>query len=541
MLREVHARNFLLFKDVSVNFHPGFNVITGETGAGKSMFVRLLRSLFGDYKAKEMIGPFEDGFWIEAVFDNDNEIVQKLKESDIPIEDLMIIKLAGTHDRFTARINGSVVSTKILKEFLPKTFEIHSQNAFQKMRTDSFHVEMIDRYAGEKIKPIMDQYIENYQKLRELKALQAELPGNSSEMLRTLDFLGFQIQEIQEAALMKGEDDLVSGELKVLSNFNFIRERLSAVMSILDDSPDMPSVIDRIGDICKNLEDISDVEASSANWLKTVLAAQDTLNDLSREVYSYLDNFEFDEERMRELDDRMKVIESLKRKYGPGLDDIFDTLEEFEKQKDLIESKLEKAETVDDEIEKSLCTLEQLDSELFAIREETSSIIEEAVMKELEDLKMEKVKFSHETWQERQFQSKGKRFLRFSASTNPGAPYLPISKIASGGEMSRIFLAMEMVIQRVMDVPSVVFDEIDSGVGARLGDLIGKKISLLSQNGVQTFVITHLPQVAAFAQRHFKVGKLQDNDNTLSTIEPLEGQNRETELKEMYGESLENI
>src|SRR6056297_2122491 len=210
MLREVHARNFLLFRDVAVDFHTGFNVITGETGAGKSMFVRLLRSLFGDYKAKEMIGPFENGFWIEAVFDNDPEIVQMLVESDIPVDDPMIIKIAGTQDRFTARINGSVVSSKVLKEFLPKTFEIHSQNAFQKLRTDSFHIQMVDRYAGSKIKPLFEAYSKAFKKYNELKILQRELPGNSSEMLRTLDFLNFQIQEIEEASIKKNEDVEVS-------------------------------------------------------------------------------------------------------------------------------------------------------------------------------------------------------------------------------------------------------------------------------------------------------------------------------------------
>ena len=541
MLREVHARNFLLFKDVSVTFHSGFNVITGETGAGKSMFVRLLRSLFGDYKAKEMIGPFEDGFWIEAVFDNDPEIVQMLVQSDIPVDDPMIIKIAGTTDRFTARINGSVVSSKILREFLPKTFEIHSQNAFQKLRTDSFHIEMIDRYTPDKIKPLLDEYSKALKKYNELKILQRELPGNASEMLRTLDFLNFQIQEIEEAALKRNEDVEVSSELKALSNYDYIRNKLSIVLAILDDSPEIPSLMDRIGDLCGNLEDISDLEDSTENWLQTAMNAQDTLSDLSREVYSYLDSFEFDEERMNELDERMKVIESMKRKYGPEVDDVLNNLEKFKQQKESIESKMERAETLDEEIDNILKKLDNLDSDLFKIRKESATIIEKEVMEELEDLKMEKVRFSHETHQAFDFQSLGRTFLHFTASTNPGAPYLPISKIASGGEMSRIFLAMEMVIQRVMDIPSVVFDEIDSGVGARLGDLIGKKISVLSENGVQTFVITHLPQVAAFAQRHFKVGKIQEGNHTLSTIEILDGELRESELREMYGESLENI
>jgi len=541
MLREVHARNFLLFKDVSVSFHTGFNVITGETGAGKSMFIRLLRSLFGDYKAKEMIGPFEDGFWIEAVFDNDPEIVQMLVQSDIPVDDPMVIKMAGTGDRFTTLINGSVVSSKVLREFLPKTFEIHSQNAFQKLRTDSFHIDMVDRYAESRIKGMFEEYTERYKTYNELKILQKELPGNSSEMLRTLDFLNFQIQEIEESALQKNEDVEVSNELKALSNYDYIRNRLSGVLTALDDDPQMPGVMERMGDICKNLEDISEIEGSSVNWIQSAMNVQEVLSDLSREIYSYLDHFEFDEERMNELDERMKTIESMKRKYGPELEDVFRNLDQFKEQKLSIESKMDRSKTLDKELEQTRKELAGLDQKLFQIREESARIIEKEVMGELEDLKMDKVKISHDVYQDSDFQSKGKTFLYFTASTNPGTPFLPISKIASGGEMSRIFLAMEMVIQRVMDVPSVVFDEIDSGVGARLGDLIGKKIALLAENGVQTFVITHLPQVAAFAQRHFKVGKRQEGDSTVSTIDILEGTLREQELHEMYGESLENI
>jgi len=541
MLREVHARNFLLFKDVSVSFHAGFNVITGETGAGKSMFIRLLRSLFGDYKAKEMIGPFEEGFWIEAVFDNDPEIVQMLLQSDIPVDDPMVIKIAGTSERFTTRINGSLVSSRVLREFLPKTFEIHSQNAFQKLRTDSFHIDMVDRYAEGRIKQVYEQYIGLFKKYNELKTLQRELPGNSSEMLRTLDFLNFQIQEIEESALQNNEDVQVSGELKALSNYDFIRNRLSGVLSTLDDDPEMPGVMDRIGDICKNLEDISEMEESSVNWLQSAMNAQEMLSDLSREIYSYLDYFEFDEERMSELDERMKTIDAMKRKYGPELEDVFHNLDQFKRQKQTIESKMDRSRTLDQELEQTRKGLAELDQRLFQIREESAQIIGKQVMEELEDLKMDKVKISHDVYQDSDFQSKGKTFLYFTASTNPGTPFLPISKIASGGEMSRIFLAMEMVIQQVMDVPSVVFDEIDSGVGARLGDLIGKKIALLADNGVQTFVITHLPQVAAFAQRHFKVGKFQDGDSTVSTIDIVDGSMREKELREMYGESLENM
>jgi len=549
MLREVHARNFLLFKDVSVEFHPGLNVITGETGTGKSMFIGLLRSLFGDYRAKDIIGPFERKFWIEALFDTNPALDEKLEETDIPVDEHMVVKVSGTSERYTARINGSVVSTKTLKAFLPGVFEIHSQNAFQKLRERAYHTELIDLYAGEEIQDVLAEYRELYQQYKKLLKLQKELPGNSSEMLRNLDFLRFQIEEIENTGIRDNEDEEISKELRVFSNYDLIRKRLNEVLTILEGTPEMPNVIDRIGEIGSALREVSGLDAVAAQWVESTDIAQETLSGINGEIYSYLEDFEFDEERMKELEERMKVLETLKRKYGPSLGDVLDNLKRFREERDEIDSKLEMAESLDEDLERVEARLKELDQTLFSIREKTAKRVEEDVMTQLKELKMEKVQFSDRNWKEGDYQYSGRTFLEFTASTNPGLPYLPIARIASGGEMSRIFLSLEMVLQSATGNrnknakfgASVVFDEIDAGVGPRLGDLIGKKLLKLSKTGMQTFVITHLPQVAAQADRHFKVGKFTDRDNTVSTIEPLEKKASEKELFEMYGKLPESI
>jgi len=549
MLREVHARNFLLFKDVSVEFHPGFNVITGETGTGKSMFIGLLRSLFGDYRAKDIIGPFEEKFWIEALFDTNPPLDEKLEDTDIPVDEHMVVKVSGTSERYTARINGSVVSTKTLKAFLPEVFEIHSQNAFQKLRERPYHTVLIDLYAGEEIQDVLAEYREVYQQYKKLLKLQRELPGNSSEMLRNLDFLKFQIEEIENAGILNNEDKEISDELRVFTNYDYIRKKLNEVLTILEGTSEMPNVIDRIGEIGSALKEVSELDAIAADWVESANIAQETLSSINGEIYSYLEDFEFDEERMSELEERMKVLETLKRKYGPSLDEVLNNLNRFQQERDEINSKLEMAENLDEDLEKIRYRLKELDQTLFSLREKTAKKVEEDVMTQLKELKMEKVQFSDRSWIEEDYQYSGRTFLEFTASTNPGLPFLPIARIASGGEMSRIFLSLEMVLQTAAShktkeentVSSVVFDEIDAGVGPRLGDLIGKKLLKLSKTGMQTFVITHLPQVAAQADRHFKVGKSTDGDNTVSTIEKLEKQASEKELLEMYGKLPQSI
>lgn len=539
LLIEIHARNFLLFREIELVFGKGFNVITGETGAGKSLFVKLLRSLCGDYKSKEMIGPFEEQFWVEGLFSASTETEETLKKADIPLEDTMLIRINGTPERFTARINGSMVSVQVLKEVMAKEMEIHSQNAFQQLKDPLYHTRLLDKAGNSLHLEALEKYSRSFRDYSELLQIQKDLPGNTDEVLRTIDFLSFQIMEIEGAFPIKKDEDLeIANELKVLSNFDFLRNLLGQVYNDLEGTREIPSILSGLSGIFAKLEKISDYESEGKNWLLTVNESLENVSAVSREIFIYLNNFEFDEERLSVVEKRMEILENLKRKYGPDIADILQNYKEFEKRKNELEKKLSVVKNIGNKIEENRKELSNLEEILFRFREKECGQLETGVMRELADLKMDRVIFTHSVAEEKDFTPNGKKLIEFTASTNPGLPALPIAKIASGGELSRIFLSLELSLKEKLPVKTIIFDEIDSGVGARLGDLIGKKIVDLSENGVQTFVITHLPQVALTAEDHFKVFKDQTSLETISNIRKIEGDDREREILEMAGSPL---
>jgi len=544
MLLEVHARNFLLFREVHVTFQEGFNVITGETGAGKSMFVRLLRSFSGDFKAREMIGPFEEGFWIESLWKPDAEMQRKLLQMGFPADDPTVIRLSGTAERFTARLNGLVISGSALSEWLRGVVEVHSQNAFQQLRNPAYQTRLIDLVAQE-LPGSPQQTFAEYRRLHaeylELKQLQQELPGNTSEVLRTLDFLDFQVQEIESARLQPNEDTALLSELSVLSNFETLKNNLGQVLSLLEDNVEYPPVVQAVSDVLARLEQVRQIDANAGDWCTLVEGALEALSDVSRSLFDYLDHLEYDEERLRELEARINLLETLKRKYGPTLDDVLRNLVSFRQQRDTLQGKLQRVQTLDSDMERLQQELGRLDEQIAQFRDQAATIVEKRVEQQLKDLKMGSVSLGHQVIREPDFTPHGHQLLEFTASTNPGMPQLSMARIASGGELSRLFLALELSLRDQLPVRTIVFDEIDSGVGPRLGDLIGQKIRQMSESGLQVFVVTHLPQVAALGQWHLKVGKNQQSDSTESQLFPVSGEERLQELKEMQGSPPEEL
>jgi len=535
LLLEIHARNFLLFNEIDLDFSKGFNVITGETGSGKSMFVKLLRSLSGEFKAKELIGNFEDKFWVEAVFDGNKNTNVLLEKNDIPVEAEMFIRLSGTSERYTSRINGSIVPLSFLKEIMEKEIEIHSQNAFQKLKSNVYHTLLLDQFGKKDLSKILKNYSKIYNEYLELLKIQKDLPGNESVVMRNLEFLEFQIKEIEECNIQDNEDKTVSEELKILSNYEFIKSSLYEIMNIMDNNNDMPSVFDSLHTINHKLIKISDIDENLLGCKDEFEILIENLSEIGKNIYSYVDSLEYDEQELNSLELRMKVIEHIKKKYGPSLNDVFMNLNEFKSEKNEILDKIEKIKTIDREIENKRSELNILDEKIRIKRKEYGETFASIIMKELSDLKMEKAEIRCDFVELDDFTLHGKHLIEITASMNPGAEFRPIAKIASGGELSRLYLAIEIALKGNVEVRTVVFDEIDTGVGARLGDIIGRKIATLEEFSLQSFLITHLPQPAALAKKHFKVGKKLLGEETVSCVQELTGEIRNAEIKEMIG------
>jgi len=536
MLREMRVQNALLFKEADIAFERGFCAVTGETGAGKSMFVSLLRALSGELKGKDLLGPFGDRFSIETLWDGSKEVAHLLSENDLPQEDTLLLKVTGTEERLSYRVNGSMVSASVIREIANGLISIHSQNAFQNLRNPLFQTAIADSYRPQALADIASRYREAFREYQELKAISGALPSNTREMARTLDFLSFQIEEIENARLVIGEDEKVFAELQILSNFEFLKNTLMAALAEIEGKNESDSMADRLGFIASKLKKVNNIEKAVGDWEKMTNELSETLHQLYLEVSSYLEQMDYDEERLREVGARYDLIESIKRKYGNDIPEVMARLHSFREEKETLYEKMNLAEHLDEKIEAVRSVLSKIDTEWRALREENASEIEEQVVRELVDLKMEKIRFAHEISQEEDFTAHGGHCLEWTASINPGMPFLPIAKIASGGELSRIFLAMELALKESLAVKTLVFDEVDSGVGPRMGHIVGEKIKQLAQNGFQVFVITHLPQVAARADQHFMVRKMSDEEQSLSTIIDLRGAEREREVREMAGE-----
>jgi DNA repair protein RecN (Recombination protein N) len=533
MLREIRASNFLLFRTVELSFQSGMHTITGETGAGKSLFIRLLRSLSGCYRAKEMLGPFEERFSVEGVFDLDADTNKMLDQEEIPTDDQLILGISGTSERFSARINGVLVPAQTLAQIHAILMEIHSQQAQQNLMDPIFHTHLIDHF-GSDIPRLLSDYQTVYERLQESLRLLNHLPGDPSEIARKTDFLQYQIQEIEAARIQENEDEAVEKELQALQNYETLKTRLIECHDLLLESHEGSSVQESLGSALDTLGDVSRWEVEAEIWSKDLSLAQEMIQEAGRAIKRYVDGMDFDEHRMNALEERFSLLQRIKKKYGPRLDDVLAFQKRSQKELDHLNNMTQQALDLDQTIQTHRTELEKLDQALREARKKTSQSIEALIAHELTEMKMDRVRFGHRIGEHPDFQSHGKHWVEFIAAPNPGMPLQPIAKSASGGELSRIFLAIEMSTRQILPHKTIVFDEVDSGIGGRLGDVVGDKLRAFSQDR-QVFVVTHLPQVAARADHHLKVDKVQSSDRTESTIAPVEGQSRDQELQEMLG------
>ncbi len=533
MLREIRARNFLLFRTVELSFRSGMYTITGETGAGKSLFIRLLRSLSGCYRAKEMMGPFEDRFSVEGVFDSDSDTNKILDQQEIPTDEQLVLGITGTAERFSARINGVLVPAQTLAQIHAILMEIHSQQAQQNLMDPIFHTHLIDQF-GSDLPGILSEYQTVYERLQEALRIQNRLPGDASEIARKKDFLQFQIQEIESVRIQKNEDETVEKELQALQNYETMKTRLIQCHELLLEGHEGASVQEALGTVLDSLGDVMRWETEAEIWSKDLSLGQEMIQEAGRSIKRFLDTMDFDEIRMNALEERFGLLQRMKKKYGPRLDDVLAFQERSQKELDRLNEITQQAQDLDQNIQTHRAELVKIDQAVREARKKTSQSIEALIAHELTEMKMDRVRFGHRIGEHPDFQSHGKHWVEFIAAPNPGMPLQPIVKSASGGELSRIFLAIEMSTRQILPLKTIVFDEVDSGIGGRLGDVIGDKLRAFSQDR-QVFVVTHLPQVASRADHHLKVDKVQSSDRTESTIAPVEGKSRDQELQEMMG------
>ena len=533
MLKNIHVKNFALIDEVEIDLAKGLNVLTGETGAGKSLIIDAVNFALGMRVSKDVVREDTDYALSELVFSIENDSIRELLKSyDYDIDDDEIIfSRKITNGKSTARINGETVTASTLKAIAASLLDIHGQHDNQSLLSKSAQHSLLDSLLEDKLSELLSKISDNYvnykAKLAELEEL------NSKDDEKELAFLKYQLDEIDAAALKTSEDEEVEAEYRKMSNAKRIAESVFLAHRLT--GYDSEGAGSNIGRALSQIKMISDLDEEAKN-LELILTDIDSLiNDFNRSVADYEESLEFSDEEFYEVETRINLINSLKNKYGPTLEDVFEyrekTLASIEKLENADEYRNELKMQVDS-IKKELLDLCKKASD---IRGDGAKVISSQIMEALKDLNFLDSNFEISVIpDENNITAKGYDDVEFFISTNPGEKLKPLSQVASGGEMSRIMLAIKSIMASNDEIPTLIFDEIDTGISGRTAQKVSEKMGQIA-NDHQVIVVTHLPQIAAMADTHFEIKKETSAGRTITSIDSLDEEGIITELARMLG------
>lgn len=536
MLKELSIKNFAIIDELTVSFEEGLTVLTGETGAGKSIIIDAVHLLCGGRGSQEFIRHGAKKAELEGLFiiSNPNHgVFKKMIDVGIDIDEESIILRRDINDsgKSVCRVNGKLVTIGILREIGASLIDIHGQHESQELMDDKAHIHLLDQFAGEDLKLVKESYKELYTKYRRWKKELATLTENEQQIAHKIDLYTFQVDEIEEAGLVAGEEEQLQEEKKKLQNFHKVFDKMSsAYEAILAESKGL----DYIGTAMADLQDIADVDKNLGDLSENVSSAFYMLQDAAYQLKNELDEMEYDSNQLQFVEDRLAYIQTLKRKYGASIEEIL-------QYKDQIQLSLEQLVNRDERIQKMAENIRQIEkdleleaNDLTDKRKITADKLSEAIMEQLQELYMEKATFSVKFYDSphTSYNENGADELSFYISTNVGEPLKALTKIASGGELSRMMLALKSIFSKHQGITSIIFDEVDTGVSGRVAQAIAEKISGIATNS-QVLCISHLPQVAAMADQHLMIKKEVNVNRTFTVLEEVTDEKRVEELSRM--------
>lgn len=534
MLQSLHVKNLALIDETEVEFQEGLNILTGETGAGKSIIIGSISLALGQKVPKEMLKDNGEPALVELIFSVvDDKIREKLKEYDIDAEDDQVILTRKiTSGKAVARINGEAVSASVLKDVSSLLIDIHGQHEHQSLLSKKKHLDILDAYAKQKLGHKKDGLSIAFSEYKKLKEEWESSSMNEEERAREISFLEFEIKEIEDANLRIGEDDELEEEFKRFSNGRKIMEAVGHAHEAVDGMGECASEL--IGRALRELSTVSAYDKSILDMEVQLIEIENLLHDFNHELSAYISDADFDEETFYQVEKRLDYINHLKAKYGNSIEKVLSLYEEkCEKLSVLndydtyLKTLYSKLEAKENEV-KSLC------EEISKIRKAEAIELSESITKALQDLNFLDVNFTMEFGESTSYTANGFDAPEFMISTNPGEPVKPLAKVASGGEMSRIMLAIKTVMADADEIKSLIFDEIDSGISGRTAQMVAEKMNVLGRNH-QIICITHLPQIAAMADAHYLIEKTVENSETRSDIHQLSKEDSVRELARMLG------
>ena len=529
MLNQLSVRNVAVIDKLDINLHDGVSVLTGETGAGKSIIIDSINMILGDRANKELVRYGTDKAVVQAVFDAPKSVINILEENDIYVEDetVIITRQVTKEGKSVARINGMVVTLNILREISDRLINIHGQHDNQALLTPIRHITFLDAYADN------EEYINRYKdilsKKREIEKKISSLEMDEQEKMQRIDLLEYQVKEIKKASLEKDEEDDLREQRDIYTNAEQITKSVNEAYMNLYEGDEIQSAYDGISIAVNEISQISDLNPQLKSIYDTLNEIMYSLEDTAHEIKEFGETVEFDEQTLNEIEERLALISRLKRKYGNSIEEILEYLKKAESELNDIKLSDERTNELKEELKNITKELKEKGNVLTQRRENAAKVLEENIEKSLHELNMEKSKFKVNIENDGTFYDNGMDKVEFLISTNPGEPLKPLVKIASGGELSRVMLAIKSILADSDGVDTMIFDEIDTGVSGKAAMSISKKLAVIAKNK-QVICITHLPQLTAMADNHYLIQKNTDGEMASTTLKELDEEGRELEL-----------
>jgi DNA repair protein RecN (Recombination protein N) len=550
MLLKLIVKDFALIDDVEIEFKEGLNVLTGETGAGKSIIIDAIGMILGERASSEYIRSGKEFSVIEAVFEYNNPTIYNiLTEMGIEQEDnlLIISRKINQQGKNYCRINGISVPVSTLKALGKNLVDIHGQHQHQSLLNPEKHLEMLDLLGGKELQEKKEEVRSLYKKIIDTENKLRSFVKAQEEFLKYKEQLKLEVDELEMAQLKPGEDLVLERELEILEHYDKILRSLNfSLLTLYEGDENSPAVVDNVAKVVNALDEVVAYFSPIKKDLDSLRNILYELEDVVSDLRDHIKTIDFEPGKLDEIQARISFLNRLKNKYNKSIDELI-------KYKEQAASKLEEALNIDEEIIKLENSLEILKQdyiksalELHKLRKTIASIFEKNISRELKDLGMKDVKFSVDiNWIESEegvkvknktvkIGEKGLDTVEFLISTNPGEPLKPLAKIVSGGEASRILLALKSILAQIDNIPCLIFDEIDVGIGGRMSQIVGEKLFKISRNH-QVLCVTHSPQIASLGDAHFCINKISNNDRTFTTVKEIKGEERIKEISRMLG------
>jgi DNA repair protein RecN (Recombination protein N) len=562
MLTELHIQNFAIIDHLDLELAPGLITFTGETGAGKSIIIDAVETLLGGKADATFVRSGAERAIVEGLFripEASRDAVLALLEREDLVDDTSYVTLAREirlNGRSIARVNGRTMNTALLRELGEYLIDVHGQSEHLSLLRVSQHRGLLDSYArstlGSELSPAAERYQATYRRFQTVRRELEELRQVERDSARRTDMLTFQINEIESARLRPGEEEELRDERNRLANAEGLASSAQEALLVLDEGdPENPSADDLMGKVVHALTSLSRLDPSQTDLLDQASALHESMSELAAELRTYLEGIEFNPKRLDQVEERLALLQTLKRKYGDSIPAILAFAETSRQQLDQITHAGERIEALEAEAGELLVRLGEEGQAISRLRQAAGEALGRGIEQELADLHMSgarfQVAFEQQEDQEGAILPDGRRVafdafglerVEFLIAPNPGEGFKPLARTASGGETSRLMLALKNVLAQVDEIPVLIFDEIDQGIGGRVGSVVGQKLWTLARQH-QVLCITHLPQLAAYGEQHFQVKKQVHGDRTTTQVSPLTGDERLVELAQMLGEVSE--